>query len=122
MSSSEVKFYFIGLNLYGSFGLGQGLIKHPVLEELTECPNKLITKTFRGFAYNIFADNNFDNIFAAGYNYEEKCALSQDEKSCIKITHFERNGIKINKIFTNINGHITFFLSDKNKLYAYVKR
>ena len=50
-----------------------------------------------------------------------ECGFSKDVKqydSYRQITFFKQNGINIHKICTNIFGKTTFFISDRNKVYA----
>ena len=112
--------YFIGRNKFGEFGLGY---EEAATGSLVKCPNKLLTKVFCGYCYNIFTDNNLDEIWCAGTNYEGECGIDDDATidSYTEITHFKSNNIKIKNIFTNASGFTTFFISTQEKLMIAVK-
>ena len=115
---TDAKIFFIGANRFGKFGLGSN--QSARYSELIECPNKSISQIFCGNIYNIFADDSFDNIFAAGANYQGQCALPHHISDCASYTeirYFKEHEIKINKIFTNPFGNTTFFITNKNRLY-----
>ena len=119
ISATRKKIFFIGRNFGNEFGLGHAGPKQ--CHELTECPNKMMSKVFCGYVYNIFTDDNLDNIWVAGRNSEGACGLSKDVEqyaSYTEIKYFKQNGIIIHKICTNPYSWTTFFISDKNKLYA----
>ena len=70
-SLTRQRIYFIGYNHSCEFGLGH----HWVYDKLTPCTNKMISKIFSGYLYNIFTDDNLDNIWAAGTNSNGECGL-----------------------------------------------
>ena len=111
------RIFLIGNIRVAKFGLAYGWPRK--LQQLTACPNKLISKIFCGHLYNIFTDDNLDIILATGstVNPFDRYGLRKDIKSSTEIKYFKENGININKIFVNLYRDTIFFISDENQLY-----
>ena len=54
--------FVIAFNNCVEFGIGHEM----PCRKLTACPDKMISKIFCGHSYNIFTDDNLDNILATG--------------------------------------------------------
>lgn len=77
--------HFIGFNDSAEFGLGHDNVS----DEFIKCPNKSITRVFRGRGFNIFTDDNLANIWTAG-----DCILinekGSDSMDCESIQFFKK--------------------------------
>ena len=117
MSTPSTAIYFIGLNELGEFGLGH----QEEVESLTKCPNELFTNVFSGDYYNIFTDDELNELWYAGANYNfQSCIKGAPTliSSYTEITYFKTNNINVIKICINPNAATTFFITDTNKLYG----
>ena len=84
-------------------------------------PDIKISKAFSGYKYSIYTDDNFDNLWFAGFNVLGCCAVGKQQTALERltpITHFNKHGIKIKNIFVNPSGYGSFFISKDNKVYA----
>ena len=109
--------FFIGQNENGQFGMGHC----QNLKELTKCNHKCIKKVFASNGYSIFTDNDYENIWSAGWNEFGQCGVGNFDrkiKQYSQIRFFRKNRIKIKKISVNVCARFTFFISDKNKLFG----
>ena len=91
-------------------------------EILTPIPNKEVSKVFSGNQYSIYADDNFEHLWATGDNslgsFGTGSVNSDIVHKLTPITYFNKHGIKIKQIFVNQSGYGSFFISKDNKLYA----
>ena len=117
MATEPQSVFYVGYNGYGELG-----VNHTQnVQELTQIPNKLVNKVISSNAYSIWSDDEYKNIFATGYNIEGQCAIgsfSRNVKTFQPIKYFQENNIKINKIFINLAGKCTFFITDQGQLYG----
>ena len=111
----------IGYNSDGDFGLGHD----SKVSELTELPNKSITKVVAGQDYFIFSNVDHSKLWGAGSGESGQLGIGNDDDmdihetyECTPITYFEQNKINIIKICANACGNCTFFISDKYELYG----
>ena len=115
-SEKQTKLFFIGYIKFqcNEFGFST---EHP--KELSLCPNKEIKRIFTSHRYCIYSDDQYQNIWAAGYNDWGECGIhSKINHIFAPITFFKSNNIDINQIFVSIAGRVTFFKSDNNKIYG----
>jgi len=109
--------FFIGYNGNGEFGSGNT----DSVDKLTPFPNKSITKIFPSRMNTIYADNNFDNIWVAGFNKYGQLGSNTNSASILNLTpltYFTDNNIKIKNISVAITGDTTFFFTNSNKVYG----
>ena len=115
MSSSQT--FVIGQNGHGELILNQFGPVH----KLTPVAGKKISKAFSGNQYSIYTDDNYDNLWSAGYNHRGSCGVGNPQatlKKLTPITYFNEHGIKIKQISVNTSGYGSFFISKDNILYA----
>ena len=115
-TTTQPKLYFIGFNGCGEMGLGHKNKVH----KLTKCKYE-ITKIYPSNQYTIFSDDNYENIWGAGYNHRGQCGVGGDivpNGKLIKLDYFQQNKIKIKKICVSSVGNSTFFITQNNKLYG----
>ena len=115
-AASQRKLHFIGFNGCGEMGLGHKNKVH----ELTKCKYP-ITKIYPSNQYTIFSDDNFENIWCAGYNHRGQCGVGEGvdpDGKLLKLDYFQRNKIKIKKICVSSVGNSTFFITEDNELYG----
>ncbi len=99
--------HFIGYNGYGEFGLDH----KETLKKFTSCPNKEIAKVFSGNVYSIYTDDNYDNLWSAGYNARGSCGIGSNKDRLLGLE-------SIKHIFVINTGYGSFFISEDNKLYG----
>ena len=107
--------YVIGTN-HGEFGLNHCNEVHQLTKHNTKYEIKNI---IRGYCNNIFIDSN-DNFWACGHNEYGSCGIGTREsiQKLTQINYFKKNKIKIKNVYASISGFGTFWISDKNRLYA----
>ena len=75
---------------------------------LIPCPEKKVSKAFSGNEYSIYADDNYDNLWSAGYNGEGSCGVGKKTRASLTkltpITYFKKNGIKIERVYVSPSG------------------
>ena len=114
--ATRLRAFFVGYNGTGQLGLGHEKNVH----ELTECKYP-ITEIHAGSRYIFYNDENYKNIWCAGWNSEGQCGMGQTEilTSFTKFRFFKQNNIQIKKICASLGGaDITFFITTDNKLYG----
>ena len=114
---SQIAVFFIGQNEASEFGLSHTNL----LTKFQECPNNSITKVFASNDFNIFSDNDYKQIWSAGFNRYGQCGVGKEVENILtytRITYFKQNKINIQKICVSICGDSTYFISDKGKLYG----
>ena len=110
--------YVIGLNNKKEFG--RSIInKSLTFKEIGPFEtNSSISRVYCGDKYTIYTDEHRTNIFYAGNEdagFPHKCTKQHPVH---KLDYFQKNQIQIRRIYTNINGLSTFWLTSDWKLYA----
>ena len=86
-SLTTQRIYFVGHNHCCKFGLEQDM----PFKELAACTNKIISKTFCGYSYNVFTDDDLDNVWVAGSNFCGQCGLKK--KKLNNLNHTQKSNI-----------------------------
>ena len=80
---------------------------------------QMISKILFGHSYNVFTDDDLEDVWAAGANPVGQCGLTKDFKqfkSNTWIICFKQNGMRINKLFVTAYGSATFFYIPKKPI------
>ena len=114
---SDQKVFFIGYNSFGEFGFGHD----QPLRNFKQCEYP-ITRIYAGNTYSIYSDDNYENIWSAGYNAYGQCGIGEQGKSTLfefnEITYFKDNNIKIKKICVSPIGGSSFFITTNGNVYG----
>ena len=110
--------YIIGSNFDGQAGLGHS----KSIQQLTQIKtNKLITSIYPSSEYVIYTDDEFNNIFVAGYNNYGQLGINtfgENITTLTPLTYFKDNNIRIKQIFVSIASYTTFFMTTDDKIYG----
>ena len=112
----QIAYFFIGYNGNKEFGF-----KEVKKDQYMKCPNESISRVFSSDEYSIYANDNYQQLFASGRNGSGQCGIGSTESQIQghqPITYFQKNGMKLNNICTNVLGECTFFISEKGELYG----
>ena len=109
--------YVIGLNNKREFG--QSIIKSVTFTEIGPFDsNSSISRVYCGDKYTIYTDEHRTNIFYAGSEDAGFPHPSSIQHPVHKLDYFQKNQIQIRRIYTNLNGLCTFWLTSDWKLYG----
>ena len=114
---SSLQLFVIGYNRDHDLGINE----HERVCGLTPCPEKKVSRAFSGVSYSIYTDENYDNLWSAGFNKKGSCGVPTEQKllkQLTAITYFDKHGIKIKKISVSPSSFGSFFISKDNKVYA----
>eukprot|EP01084_Bolivina_argentea_P200025 342114_1 len=115
---------------YKMYVIGNSQFHELALERYICHTNKLMPSTHHqhiqtiacGNKYSIYCDYHNQHFWASGCNENGECAIDKDKhiiSTVTLITYFTDNNIKIKKVFTNISGSSTFWLTRNNCVYAH---
>ena len=115
--AAHTRLFVVGCNDHGQLGLGHCIDAH----KLTPSQNTSICYVYPGYGYMICSDKDHKNIWATGDNGEGQCCADKKKQVLLEwkaIRYFKKKGINVQRIFVNVSGKCTFFLSDNNQLFG----
>ena len=114
--------FAIGANMYTQLGIDNAFRSHVSCLTQSNISNlsDSITNINSGWKYTIFANNEQHKYWSCGYNQYGQCAVDNNliKSELKKISFFNYNHIKINKVCTNQAGYATFWITKNNELYG----
>eukprot|EP01084_Bolivina_argentea_P147982 258834_1 len=114
--------YVVGSNVNYNLGLNHAKDITKLIHWKNQYhPNIEVIKAYCGLGYTIFTDIK-GNLWAVGLNDKGQCGIGDKNAHYVEqtkqINFFIKNNIKINKICISVPSSSTFWISNKNTVYA----